>query len=321
MSLDVLAVGNAIVDVLVHADDDLLDALGMEKGAMQLVDAERSAELYDRIGPAVEVSGGSAANTAAGVASLGGTVAFAGKVADDQLGEVFAHDLRSTGVRFDVTPRRGTAPTARSLILVTPDAQRTMNTYLGVAAEIGADDVDTALLREASITFIEGYLVGVPAAQGAVDKVLSTAGRVALTLSDSFWVENMHAAFVELVPRLELVFANEREACALYRTDDLDEAVRQLAKAVPAAVVTRSEKGSVVLRNGDRVDVPAEPVSVVDTTGAGDLYAAGFLYGYTHGAPPEICGRLGAAAAAEVISHVGARPVVALKDHVDPAWL
>jgi sugar/nucleoside kinase (ribokinase family) len=196
-----------------------------------------------------------------------------------------------------------------------------MNTHLGVAAEIGADDVDAALLGEAAITFVEGYLIGVPPAAAAVEKVLSTAPRVALTLSDSFWVDNMHGAFIDLLPRVELVFANEQEACTLYRTDDVDEAVRRLSSVVPTAVVTRSEKGSIVVQEGERVEVKAEPVDVVDTTGAGDLYAAGFLYGYTHGAPPEICARLGAAAAAEVITHLGARPGVTLKDHVDRDWL
>ena len=192
-----------------------------------------------------------------------------------------------------------------------------MNTCLGVAADITSADVGSDLLRDAEVTFIEGYLVGVPAAADAVEKVLSTAPKVALTLSDSFWVENQHGVFVDMLPRLQLLFANENEACALYRTDDVEEAVRLLSKAIPTAVVTRSEKGSIIVHEGDRVDVAAEPVTVVDTTGAGDLYAAGFLYAYTQGLDLATCARLGSAAAAEVISHLGARPLIPLKEIAD----
>ena len=316
-SVDVLTIGNAIVDVLTHADDALVVELGMEKGSMALVDAERSALIYERMGPAIEASGGSAANTAAGVASLGGTAVFVGKVADDQLGTVFTHDLRANGVRFEIRPASGSVPTARSLILVTPDAQRTMNTFLGVAAEISADDVDETIVAGAAVTFIEGYLCGVPATSAALDKAMKAATRVALTLSDSLWVSHQRDTFLGLLPKVDLVFANEAEACALYGTDDVDVALQRLSAAVPTAVVTRGEKGSVVVNDGTRYDVPAHPVEhVVDTTGAGDLYAAGYLLGYIRGAEPDVCGRLGAAAAAEVISHFGARPQVSLAEFV-----
>ena len=320
--IDVVAIGNAIVDVLAHAEDALVADLGVEKGAMVLVDAETSAGIYRRMGPAVEVSGGSAANTAAGVASLGGRAQFIGKVADDELGTFFTHDLRAAGVRFDVAPSTAAVPTARSLILVTPDAQRTMNTFLGVAADIGADDVDAGLLRAAAVTFVEGYLIGLPSFEAALEKAAGAANELALTLSDSFWVGLQREAFLRLLPRLQLVFANEAEACALYETDDVEQAVKVLVDAVPTSVITRSEKGSIVLHQGRRVDVAAHPVDrVVDTTGAGDLYAAGFLYGYTRGDDPERCARLGGAAAAEVISHVGARPQAQLSRFVAAAGL
>jgi len=312
-AVDVVAIGNAIVDVLAHAEDAFVSDLGLAKGSMNLVDADRSAQLYERMGPAIEASGGSAANTAAGVASLGGKAVFIGKVADDTLGTVFAHDLRATGVDFAVPPASGSAPTARSLILVTPDAQRTMNTFLGVAAEISADDVDETTLKSAAVTYIEGYLCGVPATVDAIDKAMKSASRVALTLSDSFWVSNQRETFMGMLPGVALVFANEAEACVLYDTDDVEAAVRRLSSSVATAIVTRSAHGSIVVHEGDRFDVPAHPVGhVVDTTGAGDLYAAGYLFGYTHGADPAACGRLGSAAAAEAISHFGARPQVEL---------
>jgi sugar/nucleoside kinase (ribokinase family) len=321
-ALDLVAVGSAIVDVLSHAENETVAALGLEKGTMTLVDAARAAELYDRIGPAIEASGGSAANTAAGLASLGGRAAFLGKVADDQLGQVFIHDLRSTGVAFDVAPVSGSAPTAHCLVLVTPDAQRTMNTHLGIAAEIGAHDVDPSLLDRARLTFLEGYLIGVPAAEDALAKIVSSTDRVGLTLSDVNWVHLQHQRFMRLLPQCEVVFANEAEACRLYETDDVEKAASLLADTVPTAVVTRSAAGSIVLHQGERFDIPAVPVEhVVDTTGAGDLYAAGFLYGLARGASPDVCGKIGSVAAAEVISHFGARPQVELKSLLDPSWL
>ena len=308
-SLDVLALGNAIVDVLVHAGDEFLDRHGLAKGSMALVEWEESEKLYGDMGPGVEMSGGSAANTAVGVASFGGAAGFIGKVRDDQLGEVFTHDIRAAGVRYETTPARGGASTARSLIVVTPDAQRTMNTYLGVAAEVTVDDVDEELVASASVMFVEGYLIGVPVTHAALDKAVACAGKVALTLSDAFWVGNQREAFVKLLPRIDVLFANEAEALALWQTDDVEEALARTADAVPMAAVTRHEHGSVVLVDGTRYEVTAEPVAqVVDTTGAGDLYASGFLYGLTHGADPAGCGRLGSIAAAEVISHIGARP-------------
>ena len=319
-ALDVLAIGNAIVDVLVHADDDFLDRHQLTKGAMGLVDWERSEALYGDMGPGIEVSGGSAANTAAGVASLGGAAGFIGKVRDDQLGEVFTHDLRSAGVHFTTASGTDGASTARSLIVVTPDAQRTMSTYLGIAAEVQADDVDEDLVRGAAITYVEGYLIGVPVTHAALDKAVAIADRVALTLSDAFWVNNQRSDFLKLLEHVDVVFANEAEAQMLWEVDDVEVALQRLADAVPTAVVTRHEHGSVVIKGGETHAVPAAPVAkVVDTTGAGDLYAAGFLYGLTHGADPAECGRLGSIAAAEVISHMGARPQVPLSELVKKA--
>ncbi|MDQ1396395.1 MAG: hypothetical protein QOG64_1654, partial [Acidimicrobiaceae bacterium] len=277
-SHDVLAIGNAIVDVLAHAGDDFVAAQDLVKGSMTLIDDERAEELYQRMGPAVEVSGGSAANTAAGVASFGGRAAFIGKVRDDQLGRVFAHDIRSTGVDFVTPAATAGAATARSFILVTPDAQRTMSTYLGIAAEVTVDDVDEDLVAGAGIVYVEGYLCGLPVTRAALHKAVSLAGRVALTLSDSFWVEDQRDAFVELLPQIDVLFANEGEVCTLYQSTDLAGVLARLAETVPVAAVTRSAEGSIVLAEGKRYDVAAHPVDrVVDTTGAGDLYAAGFL--------------------------------------------
>ena len=317
-SLDVIAIGNAIVDVLTSADDDFLDAHGMVKGSMQLIDEATAGLLYADMGPAIEMSGGSAANTAAGIASLGGRAGFVGKIRDDELGDVFAHDIRAAGVDFQAPPATDGPPTARCLILMTSDAQRTMNTFLGVSSLISPADIDESFVATAEIVFCEGYLWDLPDAQAALaaamDIARASGGKVAFTLSDSFCVDRHRAAFLELAEhRVDILFANEDEICSLYEVDSFDEAAERVAGHCEIACLTRSEKGSVIITaDGRRVEVPAHPADVVDTTGAGDLYAAGFLHGLSRGHDLEHCARLGALAAAEVISHTGARPEVDL---------
>ncbi len=319
---DVTGIGNAIVDVIAHADDAFLAANTIEKGAMTLIDAARAEELYGRMGPGVEVSGGSAGNTMAGIAMLGGRGAYVGKVAKDQLGDVFRHDIRASGVAFDSAPLLGGAPTARCLILVTPDAQRSMNTYLGACVELGPEDIDEALIAGSQVTYLEGYLWDPPRAKEAFRKaaeIAHAAGRkVSLSLSDSFCVHRHHGEFVDLVERhVDILFANEHEIGALYGTDRFEDSLAAVKRLGKTAALTRSEKGAVIVSGGEVVEVAAEPVErVVDTTGAGDLYAAGFLFGHTRGLSPAVCGRLGAVAAAEIISHVGARPEVNLRELV-----
>lgn len=311
--IDVVGIGNAIVDVLCQADDRFLDRHGLTKGAMMLVDAEQAGRLYAAMPPGVEISGGSAANTMAGIASLGGTGAFIGKVRDDQLGEVFAHDIRSIGISFMTPPALEGPPTGRCLIMVTPDGQRTMNTLLGAANDLTPDDVNPAVIGAAKVTYLEGYLWDPPAAKDAFRKALDIAhgaGRkVALTLSDSFCVDRHRDEFRALVDQVDIVFANEAEILSLYQVGTFDEALHAVRRAGTLAVLTRSEQGSVILDGGDVHVIGAERgVTVIDTTGAGDLYAAGFLSGLTRGRPLAECGRMGAIAAAEAISHMGARP-------------
>lgn len=319
-AFDVLGIGNAIVDVISHADDAFLRKHALAKGAMTLIDEARAEALYAAMGPGVEISGGSCGNTMAGVASLGGKGAYIGKVRDDQLGAVFGHDIRAAGVTFDTAQATEGPATARCLILVTPDAQRTMNTYLGACTRLGPADIDVARVAAARVTYVEGYLWDEPAAKQAVLKAFDAAhaaGRqVSITLSDSFCVDRYRAEFLELVrSKVDILFANEAEIKSLYQVDDFDKAVTAARKDAKIAAVTRSEKGSVVVKGGETHAVPAAPVGrVVDTTGAGDLYAAGFLFGLTHGKPLPECARLGGIAAAEVISHVGARPGKPLKD-------
>ena len=320
-AFDVVGIGNALVDVLAHADDAFLAEHHLARGTMTLVDAEQSEALYAAMPPGIEMSGGSAANTIAGVASLGGKAAYIGKVADDQLGAVFRHDIGALGVTFESTPVAG-AVTGRCLILVTPDAQRTMQTYLGASAGLAPGDVAGATIAAARITYLEGYLFDPPQAQEAFRLAASLAhdaGRkVALTLSDPFCVERYRQEFLHLVRgHVDILFANEAEICALYEARSFDDALRQVRADCQVAALTRSEKGSVVVA-GDGVSViDAEPVErVVDTTGAGDMYAAGFLYGITHGHDLETCGRLGSVCAAEVISHFGARPERSLRELV-----
>jgi sugar/nucleoside kinase (ribokinase family) len=317
---DVTAIGNAIVDVIARCSDDFLTDEGLTKGSMQLVSQERGASLYTRMGQAVETSGGSAGNTVAGVASLGGRAAFIGKVADDQLGEIFAHDIQAIGVHFDVPPLLDGPSSGRSLINVTPDGQRTMCTFLGAANELAADDIDPALIENAAVVYLEGYLFDLVEARRAFAKAAGLARAnsrtIAFTLSDAFVVERHREALHEFIrTQVDLVFANEAELLSLCKTDDFEAAAKQLASEVKIAVVTRGAGGSVVLTGGQTYRVAAAPIEkVVDTTGAGDQYAAGFLFGLAQGRPFDICAKLGSLAAAEVISHVGPRPQTSLKD-------
>ncbi|MBM3542254.1 MAG: adenosine kinase [Alphaproteobacteria bacterium] len=316
---DVLGIGNAIVDVVARTDDAFLLRHGLAKGAMTLIDAPRAEILYAAMPPAVETSGGSAANTIAALASLGGRGAFVGKVHGDQLGRVFRHDIRALGVAFDSRDSVGGAPTARCLILVTPDAQRTMQTFLGACVELGPDDVDPAAVGAAAVTYLEGYLWDPPGAQRAFVKaaqVAHAAGRlVALSLSDAFCVERHRETFLELIENhVDILFANESEVIALTRAPGFDEALQAMRGRCSVAALTRSERGSVVVADGDVHVIDAvRPERLVDTTGAGDAYAAGFLFGLSRGQDLPICGRLGALAASEIIAHVGARPQRPLK--------
>lgn len=316
--LEVIGIGNAIVDVLSHADDAFLEREGLTKGAMRLIDAAEADALYARMGPAIEISGGSAANTMAGLASLGGRGAFIGKVRDDQLGQVFRHDLRAAGVAFDCPLANDGPATARSLIMVTPDAQRTMNTYLGACVELGPEDIDPALVGGAQITYLEGYLWDPPRAQEAFVKAAEIAHkagrRVALTLSDPYCVDRHRDSFEELVAHhVDILFANQEELMSLYQSADFDAALHAVRGECAIAVLTRSARGSVILHGSDLHIVDAEPVAqVVDTTGAGDQYAAGFLYGLIRDYDLYSCGRIASIAAAEVIGHVGARPETSL---------
>ncbi len=325
--IDVVGIGNAIVDVLAQADDSFITAEKLAKGTMMLIDEPRAHELYNRMGSGIEASGGSAANTIAGVASLGGSAAYIGKVADDLLGKVFAHDLRATGVRYETAPLAGGPATARCLILVTPDAQRTMNTFLGASVEFQPGDVDRDLVAAAQVTYLEGYLFDRPLAKAAfrqAGEMAHKAGRkVSLTLSDPFCVDRHRADFRELIRgHVDILFANEAEICSLYETKDFEQAAAAVRGEAEIAVLTRSEKGATVVTAKDRVAVPAAPVArVVDTTGAGDLFASGFLYGFTRGKELAHCAKLGALCAAEIISHFGARPEVKLKELAAKAGL
>src|ERR1700757_4139183 len=317
-SIDVVGIGNAIVDVIAHAEEVFLAREGLVKGTMTLIDAPRAEALYQMMGPAIEASGGSAGNTMAGLASLGGNGAYIGKVRDDCLGEVFRHDITAIGVRFE-TPAATSGPgTARCLILVTPDGQRTMNTYLGACVELGPADIDPGIVTGAQITYLEGYLFDPPLAQEAFRKaaaIAHSAGRqVALSLSDPFCVSRHRAAFRDLVDgHVDILFANEAEICSLYETDDFAAAAAAVRTHVAIAALTRSAAGSVILAEGVEYPVAAAPVArVVDTTGAGDLYASGFLYGLTRALPLPVCGEIGSLCAAEIISHFGARPEVKL---------
>lgn len=316
---DVTAIGNAIVDVIAQCDDAFLAAEGLTKNSMQLVDQDRSAQLYGRMGQGLETSGGSAGNTVAGVASLGGRAAYIGKVADDQLGDIFAHDIQAIGVAFDTPPLIGGSASGRSLINVTPDGARTMCTFLGAANELTAADINPALIEDAAVVYLEGYLFDLEEARAAFAKAAGLAHAnsrtIAFTLSDSFVVERHRGALLGFIEnQVDLVFANEAELLALYQTADFEAATAALSKTCKLAAVTRGADGSVIVAGDRRVPIQAAPVQkVVDTTGAGDQYAAGFLFGLAQGRSLEVCGQLGSLAAAEVIAHYGPRPQESLK--------
>ncbi|RME66171.1 MAG: adenosine kinase [Alphaproteobacteria bacterium] len=323
--LHVVGIGNAIVDVIARADDAFLLREGIEKGAMTLIDAMRAETLYERMGPTTQMSGGSAANTVAGIAALGGKAGFIGRVAADELGHVFTHDLRALGVVYATPPASGGLATARCLILVTPDAQRSMNTFLGASTELDAGDIDGALIARSEILYLEGYLWDPPAAKAAMAEAMALARRagtkIAFTLSDAFCVGRYRDEFLGLLEgAVDILFANEAELMALFQTHDFDHALQSIRGRVPMAALTRSQKGAVILADGEFHVVDAVPVAhVVDSTGAGDLFAAGFLYGLTHGHAPYDCGHIGAVAAAEVIGHMGPRPEADLQALVKAA--
>ncbi|MAM35316.1 MAG: adenosine kinase [Micavibrio sp.] len=319
---DVLGVGNAIVDVLAKASDSFIEeqrSFGMEKGGMTLIDADRAEDLYDLMNPSTEMSGGSAANTLACLASMGGKGAFIGKVADDQLGNIFRHDMKAQGIEFNTSALTGSKPTARCLVLITPDAERTMNTFLGACTELTSDDVEEDQVREAKVTYLEGYLFDPAHAKQAFYKtaaITKAAGRqLALSLSDPFCVERHREDFKDLIfNHVDILFANEDELCALMETD-FETACDLIANKCEVAAITRGAKGSMVIKDGERTEIDSvKPEELVDTTGAGDAYAAGFLYGYANGKDMAVCGRYGSIAAAEVISHIGPRPSKSLAD-------
>ncbi|GGD60504.1 adenosine kinase [Croceicoccus mobilis] len=320
---DVLAIGNAIVDVISTCDDAFLAENALEKGAMTLVDTEQAEALYAKMGPGREISGGSASNTCASLAALGSRCAFIGQVANDQLGSVFAHDIRAAGIHYATVAREGEPPSARCLILVTPDGQRTMNTFLGASQYLSATSIDPALVADAKVLYLEGYLWDPDeprtAMQGAIECCREAGREVAFTLSDSFLLHRHGDDFRALIEggQIDILFANEDEALALTGAEDVEGAIEWLAPKLPVLVVTRSEKGAIAVRGDERVEVEAQPVEkVIDTTGAGDSFAAGFLHGHVQGKPLKECLTLGAIAAAEVISHYGARPEANLSDLV-----
>jgi sugar/nucleoside kinase (ribokinase family) len=323
-TLDVIAIGNAIVDVMAPAEEAEIARLGLSKGAMTLVDTARAQELYDAMGPAKEISGGSAANTLAGLAALGQRCAFIGQVADDQLGEVFAHDIRAGGIVFETPARAGDPPTGRCLIFVSPDGQRTMNTHLGAAQFLPAGALDEAAIAAAKVLYLEGYLWNAETSRAAMRRAIGAArdaGReVAFTLSDPFVIARHGDDFRALIAdgQIDILFANEHELAALTGIEDFHEGIADLCGKVPNVIVTRSEKGAYAVRGGEHAEVPAEPIArVVDTTGAGDLFAAGFLSGHVRGRPLAECLRRGAICACEIIGHYGARPEADLQELID----
>ena len=315
---DVVAIGNAIVDVLSQSNDGFLEEHKLPKGAMSLIDAKDAERLYALMGPGVERSGGSAANTAAGLAGLGARVAFIGKVSDDQLGEVFRHDIQAVGVDFTTRPLQEGLSTARCLIFVTPDAQRTMQTFLGACTAFSSDDVDDEIIKNSKVLYMEGYLWDAPRAiEGllkAIDVAKTAGTRVSFTLSDAFCVDRFRDQFLDLIRNhVDILFANETEILSLFQVEDFDTAQEQIRGLCEVSALTRSEKGSVVVAGDQTHVIEAQKVNVVDTTGAGDAYAAGFLYAYTQGKPLDVCGRLGGMMASEAISHYGARAETDLK--------
>lgn len=327
-SYDVLAIGNAIVDVIVAHPDSFLESNHIPKGSMRLISADEATRLYGKMGPGREISGGSAANTTAGIAALGGRAAFVGRVSEDQLGRVFAHDIRAAGVDYRTPAASSGPPTGQCLIIVSPDGQRTMNTFLGSCQEVDEPDVDEAMVKAAKITYFEGYLWDPPAPIRAIRKAKAIArasGRkVALTLSDVFCVEGHRDEFLEMMKAgaVDIAFANENEAMSLFRTDSIEAAIEGLSAHIPLAVVTRSAKGAIVVNGEGRAEVPVTPAArVLDTTGAGDLFAAGFLTGFSRGLGLRDCAVMGTIAAAEVIEHYGARPEADLRLRVEAAGI
>ncbi len=325
---DVVGIGSAIVDILARAEDDFLTRHGMTKGTMALIDSTQAKALYSHMGRSVNISGGSAANSMAGIASLGGRPAFIGKVGTDELGEIFSHDIKVAGVDFHSGQKNSTLlPTAVCMILVTPDAQRTMNTFLGACTELGPADIDQNMIASAHVTYIEGYQWDTPQAKEAIRKACATAksaGRkVALSLSDPFVVDRHRADLISLITdQVDVIFGNEEEVFCLYQTNDFNTAVEKLRQSKTLACMTLGARGAVVVDSASTATVPAAPVDqVVDTTGAGDLFAAGFLYGYTNGRDLVHSAKIGALAAAEVISHMGARPEVSLRELMVKAGL
>jgi len=319
-SIDVVGVGNAIVDVIATVSDEFISGHGLVKSAMTLIDADRATSLYELMPPGIESSGGSAANTVVGLVSMGGSAAYLGKVRNDQLGDVFIHDLRAAGVVYEVAPGLDGPPTARCLIQVTPDAERTMNTFLGKSVDLAPSDIDEEVVASAAVTYCEGYLWDAEIAKAAMSRAMDIAhgaGRkVSLTLSDSFCVDRHRDEWLELLAdKVDIVFANAAEICSLFQTEDFGAASAEIRQMVEVSALTRSAAGSMVVAGNETWEVPAASVDrVVDATGAGDLYAAGFLYGVTHGADLQRCAVLGGLAAAEVISHIGARPRQSLAD-------
>lgn len=325
---DVLCIGNAIVDILSRTEDDFLIENGIIKGAMNLIDSDRAELLYSRKGPAIEASGGSAGNTAAGIASLGGRSAYFGKVAADQLGKIFTHDIRGQGVAFDTPPLLEGAPTARCMIFVTPDGERSMNTYLGACVELGVEDVESSKVSNSKVVYFEGYLWDPPRAKEAILLAAKIAhehgGEVSMTLSDPFCVDRYREEFLELMRSgtVDIVFANEAEVKSLYQTSSFESALEAIRADCKLAAVTRSEHGSIIVRGDETVQVDAIEIDMlVDTTGAGDLYAAGFLFGYTNGYNLAECGKFGSLAAGIVIQQIGPRPLNNLKDIAAQAGL
>lgn len=325
---DVLCIGNAIVDIIARCDEAFLEDNNIIRGAMNLIDVDRATLLYDRMGQAIEASGGSAGNTAAGIASFGGKAAYFGKVSDDALGKIFAHDIRALGVAFDTRPLDGHPPTARSMIFVTPDGERSMNTYLGACVELGPEDVEEEKASGSRVTYFEGYLWDPPRAKEAIrmtaDAAHAAGREVAMSLSDPFCVDRYRDEFLELMRsgRVNIVFANEHELLSLYQTASFDSALEAIRKDTRMAIVTRSEKGSIIVTKDETIPVEAIAIDeLVDTTGAGDLYAAGFLYGYTNGRSLLDCGRLGSFAAGLVIQQYGPRPQKDLRYEAEQAGL
>ena len=318
-SLDVVGIGNAIVDVLVQTDEGFLQTHGLQKGGMALIDEPQAERLYKASGPGLETSGGSVANTMVGIAQLGGRAGFIGRVRNDQLGEIFSHDIRAVGARFDTPAATSGATTARCLIYVTPDAERTMCTFLGASTQLEPEDLDLSMVREAKVLYLEGYLWDSPAAKrafiAAAEACRQSGGQVALSLSDGFCVDRHRESFLDLVNgHVDVLFANDVEIMSLYETDDFDTAVQQVSGCCKVAALTRGAKGSVVLSGDQRWDIGIVSLGdLLDTTGAGDLYAGGFLHGYTQGESLERCGQLGALCAGQIVTQLGARPQVSLK--------